>query len=105
MPCSLLGLLFLLPGLLQFFGGVEQIVNSAPVARVVDFIFYFLYFFFGLLLYLVFPPVLQIVNGFSCDGYDAAQKLYQIPFKELPYIFPEIIHNNYLPYTAGFLNP
>ena len=105
MSCSLFGLLFLLPGLLQFFGGFEQIVNSAPVARVVDFIFGFLYFFFGLLLYLVFPPVLQIVNGFSCDGDDAAQKLYQIPFKELLYIFPEIIHNDYLPYMVGFLNP
>lgn len=93
-----------MPGLLQFFGGVEQIVNSAPIACVVDFIFGFLYFFFGLLLYLVFPPVLQIVNGFSCDVYDAAQKLYQIPFKELLYIFPEIIHNDYLPYTGSFLN-
>jgi hypothetical protein len=92
-------------GLLQFFGGVEQIVNSALVACVVDFLFGFLYFFFGLLLYLVFSPILQIVNSFPCDGDDAAQKLYQIPFQELLYIFPEIIHNDYLPYTVGFLNP
>lgn len=62
--------LFLLLGLLQFFGGVEQIVNPTLVACVVDFLFGFLYFFFRLLLYLVFSLILQIVNSFSCDSDD-----------------------------------
>ena len=57
-------------GLLQFFGGVEQIVNPALVACVVDFLFGFLYFFFRLLLYLVFSLILQIINSFSYDNDD-----------------------------------
>jgi len=61
-----------------------------------------LYFLFGLLLYFVFSPILQIVNSFPCDGDDAAQKLYQVPFQELFYIFPEIFHDNYLPWPALF---
>ena len=97
--------LFLLLGLLQFFGGVEQIVNPTLITRIVNFLFSFLYFFFRLLLYLIFSLILQIVNSFSCDSDDAAQKPYQISLKELLYIFPEIIHNTYLPYTVGFLNP
>ena len=97
--------LFLLLGLLQFFGGVEQIVNPTLITRIVNFLFSFLYFFFRLLLYLIFSLILQIVNSFSCDSDDAAQKPYQISLKELLYIFPEIIHNTYLLYIDGFLNP
>ena len=57
-------------GLLQFFGGVEQIVNPTLVARIVNFLFGFLYFFFRLLLYLVFSLILQIINSFSYDNDD-----------------------------------